>query len=879
MTTPMQQMKPKLPAGLRWSDMWKDADGNVVEGDREIPIDAKTKLIAARLRLCPTDGCQVEQWEPYEYEPDGALKELPLKFCPEHGQQLIVVAADGSTTDPVGSARQRLMARVRQVVADRRQRAIDAAQAKVDELRVAAVAVAQEKNADMVKHRPSLYAAGAAIGAGLTAGATEPVAAVVGGGVVATVGAIAAYAGSYWWTTRGEEDLVGRAARQARAIAQRAAVGTAAAGLFAAQAGVLGVDPSTVSGSCLLAYELLSGCALTWAVNRRHWEKLWADRRRLRDLARQKAEAAVVEAEAEVRRLESLPTAPATVQMDESPEAVGLRMAAEWQRISRSSTVPMGFPMGKTWIVPQETREVTAPIDGMTVRIGWEFSIQCEPGALVARAGSMQPPLIAAREWLAAMLERDDPSTVATVDRPGGLPNRGLLILTDGAPLGGIVPWKGPAGIRRGADGTIYGHVGRTIKGDDVEKALFTPGQPGGGGRYGHTGGGKSVGTRLSLLNDLAAGIFPALYDPKNFVDFSEFIGVIPMGCTREHRDVMLQSFYAEMVRRQQHLTQLSGVDRHGRQRPVEGAWRVERDGPPLRSIWEEFHLESKDKEYIDWLTSMVRLQRATAAMVEVATQGGGLADMGDSVLRGLLNSTCMELYRMPDSQARLAGYTGDFPPSQLPRIPGTLLMVAGEGTPAIPMRTAFVTREDVDGSVYDQLFAPDGSPLLQPPKLPAETLEVFEREGLMDLWRLGQGPNGMANLLSSTPGPLKAPSGAVVAGSGKLATPDVLLGIVSSQQGCSRAWIDGHPAWKTATGGGKEPVPSTVSRNAGQLEKTGLLTRGEGGTDYRVTDAGLQRAQAAWAQLSVALQPAQPSAAQVEADAEHAAELQEEGA
>ncbi len=871
MTAPTS-MKPKLPAGLRWSDMWKDAAGNVVEGDREIPIDAKTKRIAARLRLCPTDGCGIEEWEPFEYGPDGQLVTAPARFCPQHGQPLIAVTADGSNADPVGNARQRLMAHAREVLATRRRAVVDKARAHAEQLRAAAAAEAKTKLADTAKHRPSVIAAATAAGAALTGAAYAPLATTTAGAVIATGGAAGAYVGTWWWLNRGGEALVGRAARRAKTVAQRAGAGVAAAGLFAVQAGALGVDPSTVGGACALAYEMLAGCALTWAVNRRHWEKLWDDRRRLRELARLRAEQAAAEADEAARRLEETPQPPTGVQVDETPEAVGLRMAAEWQRISRSSTVPAGFPMAKTWIIPGETRPVMAPIDGDTVRIGWEFAIQAEPGALVARLGAVQPPLIGAREWLAAMLERD-PSTVATVDRPGNTPNRGLLILTDGAPLGGVVPWKGPAGVRRGPDGTIYAHVGRTIKGDDVEKALWTPGQPGGGGRYGHTGGGKSVGTRLSILNDLAAGIFTVLYDPKNFVDFADFIGVIPMGCTREHRDVLLQSIYAEMVRRQQHLSQLTGVDRHGRQRPVEGAWRIERDGPPLRSIWEEFHMESKDQDYVAGLTSLVRLQRATASMVEVATQGGGLADMGDSVLRGLLNSTCMELYRMPDSQARLAGYTGDFPPSQLPRIPGTLLMVAGEGTPAIPMRTAFVTRDDVDGSVYDYLYAPDGTPLLQPPALPAETLEVFEREGLMDLWRLGQGPNGLANLLGSSPAPARVPSGAVISGAGKLAAADVLLAVVLQQPGCSRAWIDAHAAWKTPAAGGKAPVPSTVSRAATQLEKAGLLTRGKDGTDYRVTEAGTARAAAALTQLSQKPEQVAPTAAQLEAASERAVE------
>lgn len=870
MTAPT--MKPKLPAGLRWSDVWRDGTGTLVEGAREVPVDADKK-IAARLRLCSTDECPVEQWDPFEFGPDGALLPAPVRFCPEHGSQLVAVAADGSDADPVGTARQRLTARVQKVLTERRDRALQAAQARLAELRAAAVAEASAKALDMAKHRPSLAVSGVALAGGLTAAAMAPVWAVAGGGVAATVGAGAAYAGAYWWKTRGAGEVVGRAARRARTVAHRAAAGAAAAGLFTAQAGVLGVDASTATGACILAYEMLSGCALTWAVNRRHWEKLWADRRRLRELARKAAEAAAEQAQAEVARLESLPQAPTPAAADETPEAVGLRMAVEWQRIARSSTVPVGFPMAKTWIVPCETRSVTVPVDGELVHIGWEFTVEAEPGALVARNGMTAPPLLQAREWLAAMLERD-PSTVSLVDRPEGRANRGLLLLTDKAPLGGAVRSKGPAGVRRAGDGTIYVHIGRTIVGDDVDEAVYTPGQPFGGLTVGHTGGGKSAGNILSILNDLWAGILPVLYDPKQLVDYADFVGVFPIGVTREHRDVILQSLHAERRRRERHLASRPMKDRHGRVRTQQSLWSPAEDGPPIHHYWDEFHMEAKEQQFVASLTELFRLQRVSAMGGDIATQGGGLADFADSVLRGLLNQQRMRLYRMPDNLARLAGYTGTYMPSQLPRLPGMCLTVTAE-VPELPLRFAFVTRDDVDGCVYDQLYAPDGSQILFAPKLPPETVEVFEREGLMDLWRLGQGPNGMSNLLSSSPGSLTTP-GAVVAAGGKLSAADILLGIVSTSPGCARAWIDAHPMWLTAAGGGKPPVPSTVSRAAGQLEKTGLLSRGEGGADYRVTPAGAARAASAWAQLSATSRPAQMSAAEVERAAEVAAELDE---
>src|SRR5205823_9201882 len=141
----------------------------------------------------------------------------------------------------------------------------------------------------------------------------------------------------------------------------------------------------------------------------------------------------------------------------------------------------------------------------------------------------------------------------------------------------------------------------------------------------------------------------------------------------------------------------------------------------------------------------------------------------------------------------------------------------ASAEAPPLPLRTAYVTREDVDGCVFDQLYAPDGTPLLTAPKLPAETVEVWEREGLMDLWRLGQGPDGMSKLLADAnalPVPATVPS--TQAGTpASIPAADVVLAIVFTEPGCPRTTIDNHPAWQAAPGWDKPPAPSTISRAA----------------------------------------------------------------
>lgn len=852
--------KPKLPNGLRWSNVWRGPDGKMGEpADRELPVDADWN-IAGRLFLCPTVDCPVEEWV---FTPADQV-EQPKPCCTRHPQQLVEVRADSADKDPVGSAR----AKIRAVLAARRQKVVGAAWAQAETLRAAAEDAAKRRAADLHGHVPSLSASAAVMLAGeIAAHTTHPLLSLSVGLVLATAGTVVAYIAAYWAEKiRAAEALVGRAGKKARARARHIAGGVLAAGVWLL-ATVPTVALAPVWGT---AATVLAGCLAAWVVNRSHWDELWATRRRLAELARLRAEAAARKAE-EVQQPE-----PAPVEVDETPEQVGRRMAAQWAQIARSNTVPAGFLMAHTWIVPEETREVTAPIDGRVVRIGYEFAIESDPGALVSRIGAA-PPLVSCREWLAAMLNRDS-STVSLVDRPEGRANRGLLLLTDRAPLGGAVKWKGAAGVRTAADGTIYVHAGRTITGEDVEEAAYTPGQPFGGLVVGHTGGGKGGGAILALLNDLAAGIFPVLYDPKQLVDYADFIGVFPIGVTREHRDVILRSLHAERARRERHLAARPLTDRHGRRRTQQSLWNPAVDGPPIHHMWDEFHMEATDKPFVASLTELYRLQRVSAIGGDIITQGGGLSDLADSVLRGLLNQTRMRLYRMPDNLARLAGYTGAYMPSELPRLPGMCLTVSAEAPP-IPLRTAFVTREDVDGCVFDQLYAPDMTPILTAPTLPAATLEVFEREGLMDLWRLGQGPDGMTKLLSDSSA-LAPTTAAVVAAGGALQAADVLLAVVLTNPGCGSTIIGDHAAWLSQPGGGKPAVPSTVSRAAKALEKDGLITRCKQGAeyvDYRVTDKGQARAAAALAVLFPAAgQTAELSAAQIEQQAEADAEMAE---
>lgn len=844
-TRPTQPRRQQLPAGLHWSKLWRTPDGEKVDGEIEVPVDVDG-LIGGRLWMCPVAECGYSEWT------FGSTPDHDAACCRKHPVYLEEAPLSPADQNPVAGARSRLAQWAGDKARAKRDRAVEIAKVKLGVAQANVTQVSKRTAADMRGHVPSLTASGVLLGGSVALAATTHPAVTLSVAVaVGTAGTVAAYVLAWlrerWRAGRDGVELVGRAARRMRARARHIASAGPATALWLTVAAGVGVDPRDPLAAMWL---LLGGPLLSWLVNKTHWDKLWDDRRRLRDLARKKAEEAARRAAEEAERAAKAPEPPVQVAAD-TPEAMGAWMAQEWARIAGSDSVPLGFPMHRTRIVVEETREITAPVDGEEVRIGWEFAIRGEPGALVARMGA-QPPLVAAREWLASMLERD-PNTVELVDRPGGQVNRGLLLLTDKIPLGGVIKWKGKAGVRVDTGGAIYAHIGRSIVGDDVEEALYIPGQPFGGMDVGHTGGGKGAGTILALLNALATGvIFPILHDPKQLLDYADFCGVFPIGVTDEHRDVIVESLHAERMRREAMLSTQVVEDRHGRRRRQQAQWNTAVHGPLIHHFWDEFHLHALAKAFLLAITQQQRLQRAAGMGGTLISQGGGLADFGDSVLRGLLNQVRLRLYRMPDNLARLAGYTGAYMPSQLPRLAGMCLTIS-DGAPPLPLRTAFVTREvDADDSVYDQLYAPDGTPLLAAPPLPPETVAVWKRTGLIDLWEMAKGPDGLDRLLSDAPGPEGLTPPATAGDGPRLPAEDVILAILQVSGGAARrSIVDTHESWLRPAAGGTV-APSTISRAAGRLEKKGWITRhGEGPKrTYQLTAKGEEPAQMAVAAL-----------------------------
>lgn len=939
---PTRRPLPKMPSGAFKDDVWLDTDGVLRKHDIELPVDKDTRRINARLFACVVADCPTAEWV---LEPETAPK---TKFCPrDHGpnaQLLAAVPLDDTQADPVAVGRQRQQAWLAGMLADRTSRMAEtvreAIAVRTAALKDSARQGLAELGTDMKGHVPSL-AASAAIEIGVIytvdlAGALESAAIAANllawGAIVGYLVAVQAEKLRLW---RRGEHLEGRAAKKARVRGLHAARAIAGTGAYlAATAGIDAVWGLDATSGWQTSFLALLGLALAWVVNKAHWDRLWADRKRIRRLAE---EARIRAAEAEARRLEEEARrlaeeaelrgrlADVGAYDEDNPLHMGERMKIEWERIGRLPTAREGFPqIDATWIVPDQTRAITAPDPdtGELVRVGWEFLGQCKPGALISR-GMPVPPVMAAKEWVVSVLEegRYDPSMISLLDRPGNRQNTFLLMITEKARLGEAVNWKGHAGIRVDASGVRYGHLGRSLTGEDLEEVLYAPGQPMGGMVTGTTGGGKGVHATRYILNCLAAKILPVLFDPKGLVDFADFVGIFPIGFTEEHRNIILLSLRAERERRQAVLAKSPKKNRYGAEVKGESKWQcrcadgtIGPFGEPIASVWDEFHDLVKDQKFLGKITNQARFQRAAAIGQLLLSQGGGLNDFGDSVLRGLMNQTSLTSYRADDLQSRLGGNKNSaYSTSDLPMLPGMCLRQA-TGSPDIPLRGAFQSRDpQAEDSVFTWLWGKGGTKVLQIEDpmnwISDETRALWEKTGLMEVWRKARGEkdgrtgtwlwNGLDTLLADAPEPgeedldpqeremqalmrsFTQPAGAVTAapsgstaGNGRMVAREVLAGILHEDPGLDLDAIQAHSAWRRAPGWAGPPVLSTITRRANDLDPSvggtiplaegakQLIDRGPRSKFWTLTEAGKLVGAAAAAQFAPVSPGVSPAAA-----------------
>ena len=242
----------------------------------------------------------------------------------------------------------------------------------------------------------------------------------------------------------------------------------------------------------------------------------------------------------------------------------GQKFAKRWAQMAedaKARNMMPGFDLARTQVVVDQTRKLTTKSGGEETVVAWEFLIKAEPGVLAPRGGNDLSPFETMRTWLASMLEIEAALIDLTLhpsrmDEESGethaLINHGLVTLSVSFPLGKAVRHPGPSGAFTDSKGVRWGYAGRDLRGQSVHRRHYVPGQAGGGNRVGVTGMGKSVVTQITAYNDLLLGILPIIHDAgKNAMDFMDFYGIIPVGHTVEHREVIRESLWAEMKRRQ----------------------------------------------------------------------------------------------------------------------------------------------------------------------------------------------------------------------------------------------------------------------------------------------------------------------------------------
>lgn len=795
MTQPVAPAIPpaprSLPAGIVMSKFWREtADAPIVKHDHDRPVSEDTDRPVGTWWLCPRGSCKTGEWVfPKETE-DGVDPGRPRKpYCASHGTQILPGRSEPADANPKEAARSWLQERL----AAKRAALAQAANARIDALRAAGRAEAARIASDVREHVPSAAVSVSALVGDFAALQTLQPLPVYALGTGLTVGGtvlayVAVYLGELVYARRlgyRLRDMPEQVRRRARARARWIASGVLAAGVWLVIAETIGADISNLRG----LFMALVGAVLIGVVNYRPWAAMVARRQadaatRVRaadeaaarieaeqEAARQAEAAAKAAAEEEARLREQavLEEAKKIVVAEDDRITAGRKFAERWNKLADEakprSGVSVGFEIWRTTVVVEETRKLTVKdAEGETV-IGWEFLIRAEPGVLAPTGSDRATPFVAMKPWLASMLEIDvsmldlayQPTRLAEDGtKPEPMINHGLVTISETFPLGKPVDHLGPAGCWIDDKGTRWGHAGQDLRGRPVFRRLWTPGQAGGAGRYGVTGSGKSVVTQITAYSDLLLGILPIIHDAgKNAMDFVDFLGIFPVGFTTEHRDIIRETMWAEMKRRQQWIGVRTTKGLGGMEVPADPTWNPATGGPPVRVVWEEFHMHMRDSKFVAMLGEMIRLQRATAIMAELATQGTGLADMGDNNLREQVNQICLHLMRMTDHTAGLTGYRGAYKASDLPRFPGMMIMVDGETEP-VPYRSAFIPRDPNNpGSLIYKLRRPNGTPegeqTLFAPELPEPTIEVFKEHGLWDLWELGKTKSGRERLLSES--------------------------------------------------------------------------------------------------------------------------------
>lgn len=926
--------KGNLPAGVMSSRYWKETpDGPLIKHDRERPVDEASDCPIGLWWMCPDADCKTGEWV-FRHRDTGEAGRPKKPYCSDHGMQLLPGRSEATASDPKQAARNWLQQRMAEKSAAARTAASNAARARIAAIRQAGREEAAQLRSDLREHVPSGAASLAALITDYALLEKLPPLETYAVGTVLSIGGavlayLAVYAGELVYARRMGytiKELPAELRARARSHARWIASGVLASGVWLLIGEAIGAELDNIRGILMSLF----GAVLIGVVNYRPWAQMVARRkaeaRAKLDAAEAAARAeedrlAAAQAERERRRHEAegarlaaeeaaLANARKIVDAEDDIITAGRKFSARWDQVAQAAkdqNMLPGLDLTRTRVLPEETRKLTTKVGDQETVVGHEFLISADPGVLAPRPGSDVSPFLGIKQWLISMLQLNtgmldlayQPHRVSVDAKaqaePETLVNHGLVTLYDTFPLGEPIKHPGPKGVFIDDRGTRWGFAGRDLRGETVYRRHYTPGQAGGSMRIGVTGMGKSVCMQVTAYNDLLLGILPVLHDAgKNAMDLISFYGIVPVGHTIEHREVIRESMWAEMKRRQAWINTRTAFGLGGMEVPANPTWDTELGGPPIRSVWSEFHMHMRDQRFVRMLGEMIRLQRATAIMAETETQGSGLADMGDQNLKEQLAEICLQIMRVSDHTARLSGYTGLLMPSSLPALAGMMIMQEFKGEPTA-YRGALIRIDEKDPeSLIYRLKQPNGTPegeqILFAPDLPPETIEVFRRHGLMDLWELGKTKSGRERLQSeadpveSTALPLDALLAArgfaAPASKPKMRADEVVLAMLKNSMENGRPymaqadmlaslwWQQIEGEWSKNSG---VPHASTVSRACDRLaggEQPAVIKddADKKQAKWSLTPAGIERAEAALMVLRAAGVLGQQAKAQVQA-------------
>lgn len=324
----------------------------------------------------------------------------------------------------------------------------------------------------------------------------------------------------------------------------------------------------------------------------------------------------------------------------------------------------------------------------------------------------------------------------------GETPTRALLLIQPESPLKEGRVWLGPESVDA-RTGIAVG--GRKTDGSPLRERLWRPGiGPVNKIVLGTTGSGKSEAIRRELaihrwcaVTDPATGAKRGLYidflhDPKILESYGEVQGpggLFAIGVTVDDAHIMIDALNREAERRYWTISSRQWVDSRGRPRAGSVPWDIFTDGPILSSIWDEFHMLAKIKEFIAKFSELARLQRAAWGKSTVASHLAVFGDLGDRGLRDMVTSGRAEIYRTQDGLTSLAtGGKLSMDPRQLPRLAGYVLCADGEEETQVA-RTDWLPRGEEPGNMYDWFFDDANNPIGYPAVVPPETAEAFGEE------------------------------------------------------------------------------------------------------------------------------------------------------